>query len=165
VTARGEEYLSYPQRHLFDKLGIRRMLLETDPYGNFLLNGYELGTGRDWARLGLLYLQDGLWDGERLLPEGFVDFVRTPAPAWSEPVYGGFFWLNRTAEWPVPEDAFMMEGAGGQYTFVIPTHDLVVVRLGHYKGEEAGGRALWNALQLLMQAVPQVRKPWQPPAP
>jgi len=163
VTARGEEYISYPQRHLFDKLGIRRMLLETDPYGNFLLNGYELGTGRDWARLGLLYLQNGVWNREQILPKGFVDFVRTPAPAWSEPVYGGFFWLNRTAEWPVPEDAFMMEGAGGQYTFIIPTHDLVVVRLGHYKGEEAGTRALWNALQLLVQAVPQARAPWQPP--
>jgi CubicO group peptidase (beta-lactamase class C family) len=165
VTARGEEYLGYPQRHLFDKLGIRRMVLETDPYGNFLLNGYELGTGRDWARLGLLYLQDGMWNRERLLPEGFVDFVRTPAPAWSEPVYGGFFWLNRTAWWPVPEDAFFMAGAGGQYAFIIPTHDLVVVRLGHYKGEVAAGRALWNALQLLVQAVPQTREPWQPPLP
>jgi hypothetical protein len=70
VTARGEEYLSYPQRHLFDKLGIRRMLLETDPYGNFLLNGYELGSGRDWARLGMLYLQDGLWNGERICRRG-----------------------------------------------------------------------------------------------
>ena len=165
VTARGEAYLSYPQRHLFDKLGIRRMLLETDPYGNFLLNGYELGSGRDWARLGLLYLQGGVWNGERLLPPGFVDFVRTPAPAWSEPIYGGFFWLNRAASWPVPEDAFFMAGSGSQYTLVIPTHELVVVRLGHYKGEQAGGRALWNALRLLMQAVPQLRKPWQPPLP
>jgi CubicO group peptidase (beta-lactamase class C family) len=163
VTARGEEYLSYPQRHLFDKLGIRRMLLETDPYGNFLLNGYELGTGRDWARLGLLYLQDGVWNGERVLPEGFVDFVRTPAPAWAEPIYGGFFWLNRTATWPLPADAFYMAGAGGQYAFIVPTHELVVARLGHYKGERAGSRALWNALQLLIQAVPQVREPWQPP--
>ena len=163
VMARGEEYLSYPQRRLFDKLGIRRMLLETDPYGNFLLNGYELGTGRDWARLGQLYLQDGVWNGERILPEGFVDFVRTPAPAWSEPIYGGFFWLNRTGWWPVPPDAFFMAGSGSQYTLIIPTHDLVVVQLGHYKGEEAGGRALWNALQVLLQAVPQARTPWQPP--
>ncbi len=164
VVARGEAYLSYPQWHLFDKLGIRRMVLETDPYGNFLLNGYELGPGRDWARLGLLYLQDGVWNGERLLPAGWVDFVRTPAPAWSQPVYGGFFWLNRTHVWPVPEDAFYMAGAGGQYTFIIPTHDLVVVRLGHYKGERAGEEALRNALALLMQAVPQARQPWQPPA-
>jgi CubicO group peptidase (beta-lactamase class C family) len=163
VTARGDEYLSYPQRHLFDRLGIRHMVLETDPYGNFLLNGYELGTGRDWARLGMLYLQDGVWNGERILPEGFVNFVRTPAPAWSEPVYGGFFWLNRTANWPLPRDAYFMAGAGGQYAFVVPTHELVVVRLGHYKGAEAGSRSLRNALQLLMEAVPQVRPAWQPP--
>ena len=163
VTARGEQYLSYPQRRLFDKLGIRRMLLETDPYGNFLLNGYELGTGRDWARLGLLYLQDGVWNGERLLADGFVNFVRTPAPAWPKPIYGGFFWLNRTADWPLPEDTYLMAGSGGQYAFIVPTHDLVVVRLGHDKGAEAGNQALRNALALLMNAVPQVRPPWQPP--
>ena len=93
-----------------------------------------------------------------------MDFVRTPAPAWSEPVYGGFFWLNRTHAWPIPEDAYSMVGAGGQYTIVIPTHDLVVVKLGHYKGQAAGDAALTRALSLLMQAVPQVRKPWQPPA-
>ncbi|HSD60278.1 MAG TPA: serine hydrolase [Burkholderiales bacterium] len=162
ATARGEEYLSYPQRRLFDKLGIRRMVLETDPYGNFLLQGYELGPGRDWARLGMLYLQDGVWNGERLFPEGWANFVRTPAPAWSEPVYGGMFWLNRTRTWPVPEDAYYMAGAGGQYTLIIPTHDLVVVRLGHYKGGAMGHRALHRALALLMEAVPQRRAPWQP---
>ena len=164
VLARGEEYLSYPQRRLFDRLGIRRFVLETDPYGNFLLQGYELGTARDWLRLGLLYLQDGVWNGERLLPEGWADFVRTPAPAWSEPVYGGMFWLNRTNRWPVPEDAYFMAGAGGQYTLIIPTHDLAVVRLGHYKGEAAGTAALARALRLLIQAVPQSRSPWQPPS-
>jgi CubicO group peptidase (beta-lactamase class C family) len=164
VVARGQEYFSYPQRHLFDTLGIRRMLLEPDPYGNFLLQGYELGTGRDWLRLGLLYMQDGVWHGERLLPEGWVDFVRTPAPAWAKPVYGGMFWLNRTKTWPVPEDAYYMAGAGGQYTIIIPTHDLVVVRLGHYKGAQLGEKALRHALVLLMDAVPQLREPWQPPA-
>jgi CubicO group peptidase (beta-lactamase class C family) len=163
VEARGEEYLSYPQRHLFDKLGIRRMVPEPDPYGNFLLQGYELGPARDWLRLGLLYLQGGVWNGQRLLPEGWTDFVRTPAPAWKDPEYGGFFWLSRTGNWPVPEDAYSMQGAGGQYTFIIPTHDLVVVRLGHYKGEGGSGRSLYRALDLLMQAVPQVRDPWVPP--
>jgi CubicO group peptidase (beta-lactamase class C family) len=162
AIARGEEYLSYPQRHVFDKLGIRRMVLETDPYGNFELTGYELGTGRDWLRLGLLYLNDGVWNGERLLPEGWVEFVRTPAPAWSEPRYGGLFWLNRTNAWPVPEDAYYMAGAGGQFTFIIPTHDLVVVRLGHAKGDDEGYPAFARALALLMEAVPQVREPWQP---
>jgi len=163
VLERGQQYLSYPQRHLFDKLGIRHMVLEPDPFGNFLLQGYELGTGRDWLRLGLLYLEDGVWNGERILPQGWVDFVRTPAPAWSQPVYGAFFWLNRTKRWPVPEDAYFMAGAGGQYVIIIPTHDLVVVRLGHYKGAEAGEKALRRALELLIAAVPQTRQPWQPP--
>ena len=164
ALARKEEYLSLPQRRLFDKIGIRRMVLETDPYGNFLLQGYELGSARDWLRLGLLYLQDGVWNGERLLPPGWVDFVRTPAPAWSRPVYGGMFWLNRTHNWPVPEDAYYMAGAGGQYTIIIPTHDLVVVRLGHYKGQGHARRALARALELLVQAVPQARSVWQPGA-
>jgi len=162
VIARGQEYLSYPQRHLFDQLGIRNMVLEPDPHGNFLLQGYELGGARDWLRLGLLYLQDGVWNGVRVLPQGWADFVRTPAPAWPQPVYGAFFWLNRTQKWPVPQDAYFMAGSGSQYTIIIPTHDLVVVRLGHYKGAEQGERALRRALELLMQAVPQVRQPWQP---
>ncbi len=164
VVGRKQEYLSYPQRHLFDRLGIRNMVVEADAYGNLAFQGYDLGTGRDWLRLALLYLQDGIWNGERLLPDGWTDFVRTPAPAWSKPVYGGFFWLNRTGRWPVPEDAYFMAGAGGQYTIIIPTHDLVVVRLGHYKGAEAGDKSLRRSLELLMEAVPQVRDPWQPPS-
>ena len=71
VEKRGEDYLSFPQRALFDKIGIRTMVMETDPYGNFLTQGYELACGRDWARLGNLYLQDGVWNGERILPEGW----------------------------------------------------------------------------------------------
>jgi len=58
------------------------MVMETDPFGNFLTQGYELMSGRDWARLGNLYLQDGVWNGQRILPEGFVKFVSTVAPAW-----------------------------------------------------------------------------------
>jgi CubicO group peptidase (beta-lactamase class C family) len=164
VVARDQDYLSYPQRHLFDRLGIRNMVVEADAYGNLAFQGYDLGTGRDWLRLGLLYLQDGVWNGERLLPKGWADFVRTPAPAWSKPVYGGFFWLNRTRRWPVSEDAYFMAGAGGQYAIIIPTHDLVVVRLGHYKGAEVGEKSLRRSLELLMEAVPQVRDTWQPPS-
>ncbi len=160
---RGEDYLTYPQRHLFDKLGIRNFTLETDPYGNFLLQGYELGTGREWTRLALLYLNGGVWNGQRILSSSFIDFVRTPAPAWSEPVYGGMFWLNRTKTFPIPEDAYYMAGAGGQSSIIIPTHDMTVVRIGHYKGSDAGEAALRRALALLMEAVPQVRQPWHPP--
>jgi len=105
----------------------------------------EPGSARDRAGLGNLYLQDGVWEGKRLLPEGYAAFVSTLAPAWEadgRPVYGGFFWLNGDGEFPVPHEAYYMAGAGGQYTFVIPSHDLVVVRLGHYKGADPGERGL-----------------------
>jgi CubicO group peptidase (beta-lactamase class C family) len=158
VEGRGEEYLSFPHKALFDKIGIRNMVLETDSYGNFLLQGYEFGSARDWARLGNLYLNDGVWMGERILPEGFVDFVSTLAPAWEaddRPIYGGFFWINGNETWPVPKEAYYMAGAGGQYTIMIPSHDLVVVKMSHYKGGGPGKTALENALRLLLEAVPE----------
>ena len=157
VEGRGEEYHSFPQRALFDKIGVRDMVIETDPYGNFLLQGHEFGTGRDWARLGNLYLQDGIWNGERILPEGWTEFVSTLAPAWEadgRPIYGAFFWINGDSRDPIPENAYSMRGAGGQSTTIIPSHDLVVVRLGHYRGARTGGEGLRNALALLMEAVP-----------
>jgi CubicO group peptidase (beta-lactamase class C family) len=158
VEARGESYHTFPQRELFDRIGIRRQVLETDPYGNFLLTGYDYGTPRNWARLGLLYLQDGVWMGERLLPEGWAEFVSKPAPAWKEPVYGGQFWVNGTGEWNLPREAYYMAGAGGQYTFVVPSHDLVVVRMGHFRGGRAGARTLNAALAELMKAIPVARR-------
>lgn len=158
VEGRGGDYLSFPQRALFDKIGIRNMVMETDPYGNYLLQGYEFGTARDWNRLGMLYLNDGVWNGERLLPEGFVDFVSTLAPAWEadgRPIYGGFFWINGNESFPIPKDAYYMAGAGGQLTIIIPSHDLVVVKLSHYKGSRISGEDLNKALALLMEAVPE----------
>lgn len=158
VETRKEEYLSFPQRALFDKIGIRTMVMETDPFGNFLAQGYELASGRDWARLGNLYLQDGVWNDERILPEGYPAFVSTVAPAWKadkRPVYGGFFWINGEGTFPVPRDAYYMAGAGGQTTLIVPSHDLVVVRLGHFKGDTPGAASLRRALTLLMEAVPK----------
>jgi CubicO group peptidase (beta-lactamase class C family) len=101
-------------------------------------------------------LQDGVWSGERVLPGGFVDFVSSPAPGWDEPVYGGLFWLNGDGAWSIPESAYFMAGGGGQRTFVIPTHDLVVVRLGHFAGDAPGMRTLDQALARLMDAIPPV---------
>jgi CubicO group peptidase (beta-lactamase class C family) len=158
VEKRREEYLSFPQRALFDPLGIRTMVMETDPYGNFLTQGYEFASGRDWARLGNLYLQDGVWNGKRILPEGYVKFVSTLAPAWEadqRPVYGAFFWINGDGSFPVPGEAYYMAGAGGQTTLTIPSHDLVVVRLGHYRGGALGSQSFRKALALLMEAVPR----------
>jgi CubicO group peptidase (beta-lactamase class C family) len=157
VTERGEDYFTWPQKALFDKIGIRRQVLEPDPYGNFLLTGYDYGTARNWTRLGLLYLRDGVWQGERLLPEGFVSFVSTPAPGWKEPVYGGLFWVNGTGEYALPREAYRMAGAGGQNTFIVPSHDLVIVRMGHFLGDSPDmRRELDEALAGILQAVKPV---------
>lgn len=163
VTRRGQEYLRWPQQALFDRIGIRRQVMETDPHGNFLLTGFDYGTARNWARLGLLFLNDGVWQGERILPEGYVDFVRTPAPAWDEPVYGGLAWLNN-GDWNLPDDAYFMAGGGGQRTFVVPSLDLVVVRLGHFEGADPGMAALDEALGLIREAVsgPRTTRSGQP---
>jgi len=158
VEKRGEEYLAFPQRALFDKIGVQTMVVETDPFGNFLSQGYNLASARDWARLGNLFLQDGVWGGERLLPEGYAAFVSSVAPAWAadgRPIYGGFFWINGEATYPIPKDAYFMAGAGNQKTIIIPSHDLVVVRLGHYKGSAPGDEDLKRALALLMEAAPE----------
>jgi CubicO group peptidase (beta-lactamase class C family) len=160
VERRGENYGSFPQHALFDKIGVRTLVIEPDPFGNLLTQGYDLGCARDWARLGNLYLQDGVWNGQRILPPGFAKFVSTLAPAWvadGRPIYGGFFWINGDGALPVPKSAYYMAGAGGQYTMIIPTHDLVVVRLGHFKGDEVGGKDFNSALALLLQAVPAAK--------
>ena len=160
VEGRGQDYHSFPQRDLFDKIGIRDGLIETDPQGNFLGQGLAFMPARDWARLGNLYLEDGVWDGERILPEGYVEYASTLAPTWVSDgrlQYGGaFFWVNGQGSQGLPESTFSMRGAGGQSTTIIPTHDLVVVRLGKYTGSGPGGRALNQAFELLMEAVPPI---------
>jgi CubicO group peptidase (beta-lactamase class C family) len=160
VEKRGEAYHAFPQRALFDKLGIHSMVVQTDAHGNFLGQGMALGSARDWARLGLLYLQDGVWNGERLLPEGYAKFVSTLAPGWEadkRPTYGGLFWINGDATFPVPREAYYMAGAGGQHTLMVPSHDLVVVRMGHFKGDRPGGASLRKSLALLMEALPAIK--------
>ena len=131
VEARGESYLTFPQRELFDPIGARHFVLETDAWGNFVMTGFDYGSARDWARFGLLHLRDGVWQGRRILPAGWVQFISTPAPADKTRGYGGLFWLNRGGAWKgVPEDAFMAAGHMGQFTMVIPSRNMVVVRMG-----------------------------------
>jgi CubicO group peptidase (beta-lactamase class C family) len=157
VEKRGENYLTYAQRALFDKVGVRTAVIEPDVSGNLMMQGNDYVSARDWARMANLYLQDGVWNGERLLPEGFVKFVSTVAPAWAadkRPIYGGFFWINGDNGFPIPPEAYFMAGSATQNAFIIPSHDLVVVRLGHYKGGTPGNAALKQALALLMEAIP-----------
>ena len=128
---KGENYLTFPQRALFDKIGARNFVLETDAWGNFIMTGFDYGAARDWARFGLLHLWDGMWQGERILPDDWLEFISTPAPADKNQGYGGLWWLNRGGQWKgVPEDAIRASGHMGQYTMVIPSRDAVIVRLG-----------------------------------
>jgi CubicO group peptidase (beta-lactamase class C family) len=154
---RGENYHAFPTRALFDKIGMRDVVIYTDPFGNYLGQGAEVIAARDWARLGNLYLQDGVWNGERLLPRGYVNYVRTIAPAWladGRPVYGGgFFWVNGDGEQPMPRDAYAMLGAGGQSAWIIPSHDLVIVRIGKYRGSQAGESAREKGTATLLRAI------------
>ena len=125
-----QAYLDYPYTDLIDKIGMHSMLLETDMEGNFVGSSYGWANTRDWAKFGVLYLNKGMWDGERIFSESWVDYVTKPT-AHSEGVYGAHFWLNSGGKFPdVPRDMYSANGFQGQYVFVIPSKDLVVVRTG-----------------------------------
>jgi CubicO group peptidase (beta-lactamase class C family) len=99
------------------------------------MTGYDFGSAWDWVRFGLLHLWDGVWEGERILPEGWSEFVSTPAPGARNREYGGLFWLNQGGALPdVPADAYWPAGFMGQTTMIIPSRDMVVVRLGPSPG-------------------------------
>ena len=123
-------YLNYPYREIFNKIGASSMILETDAAGNFVGSSYCYATARDWARFGLLYYHDGVWKGDTILPKGWVTYTKTVATP-SKGQYGAQFWLNRSKSLPdAPEDLFACEGHRGQRVFIIPSRNLVVVRLG-----------------------------------
>jgi CubicO group peptidase (beta-lactamase class C family) len=133
AIGRDEEYLAFPFTQMFWKIGMTRTVAETDWQGNFIL----WTTARDLARLGLLYLQDGVWQGERILPAGWMHYVRRHGPA--QPAsgygYGASFWTFPRGS-GLPEDAVVMRGNRGQYVVIAPTQKLVMVRRG-YDGPES----------------------------
>jgi CubicO group peptidase (beta-lactamase class C family) len=121
----------FPYESLLHKIGAVHTTIEADWNGDFISSSQVWATGRDLARLGQLYLQDGKWGSERLLPEGWVSFVKTPAPA--QPAdgagYGAQFWLMTDAP-GVPEGTFYAAGNRGQYIVILPALNAVVVRQG-----------------------------------
>ncbi len=130
-------YRDFPRRALFQPLGMSSAIIEQDASGTFVGASFMYATARDWAKFGQLYLQDGLWEGRRLLPEGWVKFTATPAPRSPDGEYGAHFWRKlpkefRSAEHAkyVPSDAFHAVGHEGQFVSIIPSRRLVVVRLG-----------------------------------
>lgn len=135
-TAQG--VLDFSHRELFDKLGMKHVTLEVDATGTPIGSSHMLASPRDWARFGLLYLNDGVAGGERLLPEGWVDYSARLTPLSGQYGYGAGFWTNRGESEGaryriaagIPADAFMARGSLGQYVIVIPSHNLVVARFG-----------------------------------
>jgi CubicO group peptidase (beta-lactamase class C family) len=134
--------IAFLRSQLFDPLGMASAVPEFDAAGTFLGGAFVWATARDWARLGLLYLRDGVWDGTRILPAGWVDYSRTPAPAPDNQVYGAHLWLSREPApgqfRPLPgspPSTFSIQGNGGQVVMIVPTYDLIVVRLGELEGD------------------------------
>lgn len=129
------QWLEFPYTEFLWKLGMTRTHVETDWRGDFLLSGQCWSTARDFGRFGMLYLADGVWNGERVLPEGWSKYVSTLAPA--QPAgyfkgsqgYGAQFWVHNGRE-GLPDVAYTADGAGGQYAMIIPSANLVVVRRG-----------------------------------
>jgi CubicO group peptidase (beta-lactamase class C family) len=127
-----QKYLEFPRRALFDKIGMRNTIPGVDRFGDYVLSSQVYTNARDLARLGLLYLNGGTWNGKRILPESWVRFVRTPAPSTRAQgrMYGGQFWLVPDQLTELPQDAYSTAGSRGQFTIIIPSYDLVIVRRG-----------------------------------
>jgi len=140
------EYWAWPRKVLFDRIGMSSAVMEPDASGTFVSSSFMYATARDWARFGLLYLNDGVWDGERILPEGWVRYSRMPAPATPHGEYGALIWLDG--------DTFSFNGHEGQYVVVVPSQRLVVVRLGLTQAP-----ATWN----MKDFVAGVRQALMPP--
>ena len=142
--ASDKEFLTYYRERLFAPLGIHNPVFEPDMSGTPVGSSYLYITAREFASLGQLYLDDGVFQGQRILPEGWVDYTVTPASD-SKDGYGSFFWLNKDKFWPdIPEDMFNCQGHDGQEIFIIPSKDLVVVVLGYSPKPD---RVVdWNAL-------------------
>lgn len=124
------EYYAFPYKELFFKTGILDAVFETDPSGTYVGSSYLYMTARDYARFALLYRNDGVFNGERILPEGWVDYSRAEASG-SNGEYGAFFWLNKCKEFPsAPEEMYMCVGHDGQKIYIMPEEDLIVIILG-----------------------------------
>ncbi|MEL6324300.1 MAG: serine hydrolase, partial [Pseudomonadota bacterium] len=148
------EMTTWIEEALFSPLGMDAQP-EFDAAGTYLGGSLVYASAHDFARFGYLYLRDGVWAGERLLPEGWVAFAQTESPADNVNVYGAGWWItpsediDRThsqAALTCPCDAFHAGGNEGQTIWVVPSKDLVIVRLGLMPNSEENWRALyeWN---------------------
>jgi hypothetical protein len=155
-----QDYLGFPRHALFDPVGMRSAIVEPDASGTFVTSSYMYATARDWARLGQLLLQDGVWKGSRILPAGWVRYMATPTPQSTRKDFGAHLWLKVTPPFnslavpppKLPADAFHAIGYEGQFVSVIPSHRLVVVRLGLSRGDHVWDHEAF--LSRLLEAFP-----------
>ena len=128
------DYHAYVYSHLFHRIGMLNTVVETDANGLFVASSFSYGSTRDWARFGLLFLNNGIFEGDTVLSTEWVEYMRTAAPA-SDGNYAATFWLkepdvvNELKD--VPDDIFFADGFLGQRVYMIPSRKLVVVRMGY----------------------------------
>jgi CubicO group peptidase (beta-lactamase class C family) len=130
-------YPGLPGRALFQPIGMSSAVIEADAAGTLVGSSFMYATARDWAKFGQLYLQGGMWEDRRILPEGWVQYTTAPAPRAPDKEYGAHFWLKIPKEYQsggqanlIPADAFHAVGHEGQFISIIPSRELVIVRLG-----------------------------------
>jgi len=142
LGAKGAAFEAFMRARLFDPLGMRSPIPKFDAAGTFIGSSYCFCSARDFARFGLLYLRDGVWDGQRLLPEGWVDYARTPTfqqPGAADLGYGAHWWLGMAGP-----GSFSANGYDGQFTVCVPDLDLVLVRHGRSEAQKDALKA-WMA--------------------
>ena len=154
-------YYTFIRNELFNKIGMYSAVMEPDSSGTFVGSSYTFATPRDWARFGLLYLQDGVWQGERILPQGWVKYSTTPTPLAPRGEYGALFWLNAGSDtdpedrrWPsAPRDGFAASGFQEQKVIIIPSKKLVLVRFG-----ASSDRKAWNTDEFIADILAALPK-------
>jgi len=151
------EYFAFPRKELFNPIGMRSAVFEVDPSGTFLGSSYIYASMRDYVRFGLLYMNKGNWLGNQILPEGWTDYAMQPANG-SKGEYGSYFWLNQSNDYSdVPADLFMCRGHDGQYIYIIPSIQLVVVRTGFSKKEDFNYQKFLTAIVASIKTNPNFR--------
>ncbi len=151
-----EKYHRYAWDKLFSRIGMPDAVFETDAAGNQVGSSYIYVTARDYARFALLYLNDGIFNGERILPEGWVDYSVTPVPD-SKGAYGASFWLNADRSLPsATASTYMCRGHNGQRVFILPDQDLAVVVLG-YSPKKTNDMDFDSLLRDVLEAMPGSR--------
>jgi CubicO group peptidase (beta-lactamase class C family) len=150
------QYYTFIRNELFHKIGMYSAIMEPDASGTFAGSSYTFATPRDWARFGLFYLQDGVWQGEPILPPGWVKYSTTPTPQAPRGEYGALFWLNAGSPSnpedrrlpSAPRDTFEASGFQEQKVIIIPSKKLVLVRFG-----ATSDRKAWNSDEFIANVL------------